>query len=106
MCQFMAKSKVDIADHFMEIHAAVEVVDTNAPNSSGPSQSRSPEKSKTGDIDISAIKKEVTAIKEKVKKPQTKVKTATRSKPGFRGNAIRSTISHLVRAAEQQAQGT
>ncbi|XP_071785118.1 uncharacterized protein [Asterias amurensis] len=105
MCQFMANSKVDIADHFMEIHAAVEVVDTNAPNSSAPSQSKSPEKSKTGDIDISAIKKEVTAIKE-VKKPQTKVKTASRSKPGFRGNAIRSTISHLVRAAEQQAQGT
>ena len=100
LCQFMATSKQQIADHFMDIHAAVEVV-------GGDSQTEgTTQKSENNTSNLSVDENNDNEVESESSVPLERQeasasKTPSKKKAGFRSNAIRSTISHLVRAAEQ-----
>ncbi|XP_022107698.1 zinc finger protein 64 homolog, isoforms 1 and 2-like isoform X2 [Acanthaster planci] len=102
LCQFTASSKQEIADHFMDVHAAVEIIGTSSPNPSGPT----PETGSTcANLNNEAGDAADPSTSDALPSAGMEVGTADRAlskkKVGFRGNALRSTISHLVRAAEQ-----
>ncbi|XP_038067492.1 zinc finger protein 667-like [Patiria miniata] len=102
LCQYTALSKQEIADHFMDVHAAVEIVSVGSLQPAGSTSVETNEDAKQVASQDSSSTSTDASVSSEVKVKRTSFPlSACKRKLGFRSNALRSTISHLVRAAEQ-----